>query len=62
MSESNESADRPAQIELTDAVITPQMIEAGVAVLRDSGRLAFEATADHQLVAHVLEASLRAAR
>ena len=47
-------ADRPA------LEITPAMIEAGIKVLRESGRLAFDSLADECFMLEVLQKSLAA--
>ena len=49
----------PDRLALTIEV-TQEMIDAGVRVLRDSGRLEYETFADSTLVAEVLEKSLAA--
>ena len=46
--------------ELADLEITPAMIEAGTLVMRESGALAREASADSVLVSRILEAAVAA--
>jgi hypothetical protein len=47
---------------LTNVEMTPAMIEAGVIVLRESGRLEFEGTDDPLLVREILDAVLSQAQ
>lgn len=44
--------------ELTDVVITPEMIEAGVRVLWESGKIEYESDSDRITVREILHASL----
>ena len=51
-----------AAVDYRAVAITPDMVEAGVQVLRESGALSLELSADHVLVQRLLEAALAASQ